>query len=253
METSVKSSARLTEQDLSNLFEKTISVYSSMFDSSEIRKSRKSHQQKWNHTTEDPEVYRYYSESASRDYALSVIDDYVGSASDTRIIKSQYCRTLLECQARGFGRGNFGADYGGAVGLYSIGMIALGMEVDLYDANSFALQIALETAVKMFSSVSMTTVSCKANTELIREYDCVVAMDVFEHLHDPVWQLLETHSKLKVGGVLFDGTHFGNTDRHKEHIAADDSRAIQFNEVQGAMFTRADRRWNCPKVLVKVA
>ncbi len=126
-------------------------------------------------------------------------------------------------------------DFGSGVGAGAILFARRGFEVALADISSTLLGFSawrLEQRNLPAQLIDLKSSGLPENT-----FDLITAMDVFEHLADPVGTIDELHQALKPGGYLFGRFHAEVDEDHPQHIVLDfaptftRSRELGFVEV----------------------
>jgi 2-polyprenyl-3-methyl-5-hydroxy-6-metoxy-1,4-benzoquinol methylase len=110
-------------------------------------------------------------------------------------------------------------DFGSGVGSGGILFGRNGYDVTLADVSSPLLSFAKwrhEQCDLPVSCIDLKTESLAAN-----RFDFITAMDVFEHLVDPVKTAEEVCNALAPGGILFGRFHADPHDTHLTHIVKD--------------------------------
>ena len=110
-------------------------------------------------------------------------------------------------------------DFGAGVGSGSILFARHGFEVTLADISSSMLDFSrwrLETRKLPARYLDLKVSSLPGNG-----FDMVAAMDVFEHLVDPVGTVDDIHRALKPGGFLFGRFHAEVDEDRPHHIVQD--------------------------------
>jgi SAM-dependent methyltransferase len=69
--------------------------------------------------------------------------------------------------------------------------------------------------------MSASFVNLQQATLPIASFDMILAMDVFEHLTDPVTTVEQIWSALRPGGVFFARLQVQKADTHPQHIVRD--------------------------------
>lgn len=156
-------------------------------------------------------VERYYDLSASHLFELmswhSLVDDLSPLA---------YVVALRFAQATGCQRA---LDFGAGVGSGGLLFARAGLEVTLGDISSVMLDFARWRFARR--SLPVTVVDLKSERLPECAYDLITAMDVVEHLIDPVGTIEELHRALAPGGFLLGRFAVEADDERGEHVVRD--------------------------------
>lgn len=156
-------------------------------------------------------VERYYDQSASYIYDLmwwhALHDDLspLGYVTSLDFAARHGCRSYL--------------DFGSGVGAGAILFARRGFDIALADISSTLLGFSrwrLE-----LRGVPAQLIDLKSDKLPEAAFDIITAMDVFEHLIDPVETIVELHRALKPGGFLFGRFHAEIDETHPQHIVLD--------------------------------
>jgi 2-polyprenyl-3-methyl-5-hydroxy-6-metoxy-1,4-benzoquinol methylase len=120
--------------------------------------------------------------------------------------------------ARRHGCGSY-LDFGSGVGAGALVFARNGLNVALADISSTLLRfcnwrLSQRELPAQFIDLKQDKLSDNA-------FDIITAMDVFEHLVDPVEALTELHRSLKSGGYLFGRFAAEEDESHPQHIVLD--------------------------------
>ena len=110
-------------------------------------------------------------------------------------------------------------DFGAGIGAGSILFLRHGIASTLADISSNLLTFCrwrLETR-----GLSAESIDLKTRKLPSAAYDMITAMDVFEHLVDPVSTVEQLYAALKPGGFLFGRFHGESDPSRPQHIVAD--------------------------------
>jgi mycofactocin glycosyltransferase len=131
-------------------------------------------------------------------------------------------------------------DFGCGVGSGAVLFARNGFEVSIADISSLLLRFS---AWRLASrQLSCRVLDLKVDRLPTATYDLVLAMDVFEHLVDPVGAVDEIARALKPGGFLFGRFHVEEDDTHVTHVVKDFTATLERMRVVG--FEEAWRdRW----------
>ena len=110
-------------------------------------------------------------------------------------------------------------DFGSGVGAGALLFIRAGIEMTLADISTTLLSFARWRVATR--GVQAHFVDLKHESLPDGEFDMILAMDVFEHLADPVETVDRLCRALKPGGVLFARIHAENDASRPQHIARD--------------------------------
>jgi SAM-dependent methyltransferase len=110
-------------------------------------------------------------------------------------------------------------DFGAGVGSGGILFARHGLEVTLADISSRLLGFS-EWRFRV-RGLAAPCIDLKTDRLPARAFDLVTAMDVFEHLVDPVEAVERLWEALKPGGFLFGRFHAEPDDKHTTHIVKD--------------------------------
>lgn len=110
-------------------------------------------------------------------------------------------------------------DFGSGVGAGALLFIRAGIEMTLADISTTLLSFARwRIAVRRLQA---RFVDLKQEAIPVAEFDMILAMDVFEHLVDPVAAIDQLYSALKPGGLLFARIHAEIDADRPQHIVRD--------------------------------
>jgi SAM-dependent methyltransferase len=110
-------------------------------------------------------------------------------------------------------------DFGAGVGAGSILFAKGGLETTAADIST-GLQVFSRWRLDL-RKLSAQFIDLKASRIPERAFDFVTAMDVFEHLPDPVRTVEELDAALKPGGYLFARLHAEEDEERPQHIVMD--------------------------------
>jgi len=116
-------------------------------------------------------------------------------------------------------------DFGSGVGSGGLLFGRNGCDVTLGDVSSPLLKFATWRHERR--GLSVKGIDLKSEALPANQFDFMTAMDVFEHLVDPVKTAEEVCGALKPGGVLFGRFHVDADDKHFTHIVKDFKPTIQ--------------------------
>jgi 2-polyprenyl-3-methyl-5-hydroxy-6-metoxy-1,4-benzoquinol methylase len=156
-------------------------------------------------------VERYYDQSASYIYDLmwwhALHDDLspLGYVTALDFAARHGCRSYL--------------DFGSGVGVGAILFARRGFDIALADISSTLLGFSrwrLE-----LRGLPAQLIDLKSDKLPEATFDIITAMDVFEHLIDPVETIDDLHRAIKPGGFLFGRFHAEIDETHPQHIVFD--------------------------------
>jgi SAM-dependent methyltransferase len=156
-------------------------------------------------------VERYYDQSEGYIYdlmwwhTLRDDDSPLGYVSALEFARQKGCGSYL--------------DFGSGVGAGAILFARHGFDVALADISSTLLSFSQWRLAQR--NLSAGYIDLKADKLPDGEFDIVTAMDVFEHLVDPVGAVDQLRQALKPGGYLFGRFHAEVDETHPQHIALD--------------------------------
>jgi Methyltransferase domain len=116
-------------------------------------------------------------------------------------------------------RCNRSLDFGSGVGSGAILFARHGFEIALADISSTLLRFSAWRLVQR--DLPARLFDLKTSKLQRNAFDIITAMDVFEHLADPVGTVDELHKALKSGGYLFGRFHAEADEDHPQHIVCD--------------------------------
>jgi SAM-dependent methyltransferase len=156
-------------------------------------------------------VERYYDRSEGYIYdlmwwhTLRDDDSPLGYVSALEFARQKGCGSYL--------------DFGSGVGAGAILFARHGFDVALADVSSTLLSFSQWRLARR--NLSARYIDLKADKLPDGEFDIVTAMDVFEHLVDPVGAVDQLRRALKPGGYLFGRFHAEVDETHPQHIVLD--------------------------------
>lgn len=156
-------------------------------------------------------VERYYDQSEGYIYdlmwwhALSDDDSPLGYVTALDFACRNGCRSYL--------------DFGSGVGAGAVLFARHEFEVALADISSVLLGFSQWRLAQR--RLPARFVDLKREPLPDRAFDLIAAMDVFEHLVDPVEAINDLHRALKPGGYLFGRFHAEVDTDHPQHIVLD--------------------------------
>ena len=172
-------------------------------------------------------IERFYDESPTTMYELMWWHSLRDDASPLA-----YVTALHLAQQRGCRRH---LDFGAGVGSGGILFVRHGFDVTLADISSTLLQFTSWRLGRR--TLPATYVDLKTSSLTPNAFDVVTAMDVFEHLVDPVNTVEELSGALKPGGLLFARIAAEPDVDRPQHIVQDFAptferlRSLGFTEV----------------------
>lgn len=110
-------------------------------------------------------------------------------------------------------------DFGSGVGSGAILFARNGFEISLADISSTLLEFSAWRLEHR--NLSARLIDLKSSGLPENAFDIITAMDVFEHLADPVGTIDELWRALKPGGYLFGRFHAEVDQEHPQHIIFD--------------------------------
>jgi 2-polyprenyl-3-methyl-5-hydroxy-6-metoxy-1,4-benzoquinol methylase len=110
-------------------------------------------------------------------------------------------------------------DFGSGVGSGAVLFTQAGIKMTLADISTSLLQFAHWRFVRRKLSAHFLDLSHCALPAA--SFDMILAMDVFEHLTDPVGTTEQLWQALRPGGLLFARIHVENAGTHPQHIVQD--------------------------------
>ncbi|MFZ2445136.1 MAG: class I SAM-dependent methyltransferase [Syntrophobacteraceae bacterium] len=130
-------------------------------------------------------------------------------------------------------------DFGSGVGSGALLFVRNGITVTLADISSKALGFSAWRFARR--GLEARQIDLKSQ-KLPAAFDFITAMDVFEHLVDPVGTVRDLHAALKTGGYLFGRFHAELDELRPHHIVLDFEPT--FKELEKLGFTRVwQDRW----------
>jgi mycofactocin glycosyltransferase len=156
-------------------------------------------------------VERYYDQSANYIYDLmwwhTLHDDLspLGYVTALDFAARHGCHSYL--------------DFGSGVGVGAILFARRGFDIVLADISSTLLGFSrwrLE-----LRGLPAQLIDLKSDKLPEAAFDIITAMDVFEHLIDPIETIDELHRAIKPGGFLFGRFHAEIDESHPQHIVLD--------------------------------
>src|SRR5262245_28030540 len=110
-------------------------------------------------------------------------------------------------------------DFGSGVGTGALLFAQGGIKMTLADVSTTLLKFAHWRFVRRKLSADFLDLSQSALPAA--SFDLILAMDVFEHLTDPVATAEQLWQALRPGGLLFARIHVENAGTHPQHIVQD--------------------------------
>lgn len=110
-------------------------------------------------------------------------------------------------------------DFGAGVGSGAILFARDGLETSLADISGTMLDFSRWRF--QIRDLSASFIDLKTESLPARAFDLIAAMDVFEHLVDPVRAVDELHAALRPGGLIFGRFAVEPGDDRSEHIVRD--------------------------------
>jgi 2-polyprenyl-3-methyl-5-hydroxy-6-metoxy-1,4-benzoquinol methylase len=166
------------------------------------------------------EVHRWYAETDKYLYDLAYY--HIGSDSYLEALEE----TLKVCREHG---GHI-LDFGGGDGDLCIRLAELGLDVTYCDVPGITMDFAIwrfnkrGLAIKRFASDDPHTVA------LPETYDIIIAMDVLEHLVNPLHYCSVFFNNLRPGGLFIAKPSFSNHDMFPMHLRSNAAYIDTFND-----------------------
>jgi len=201
-----------------------LAQYSGCEDLSEIRRRCSfalSHvKDEWHGTVECEDhqsVEQFYNESEAMIYELMWWHSLSEDASPLAYVTAFHFARLHGCKSY--------LDFGAGVGSGAILFARNGLEVTLADISSSMLDFSRWRFG--LRGLSAQFVDLKEHRLPSNAYDMLAAMDVFEHLVDPVKTVDELWRSMKPGGFLFGRFHSEVDEDRPHHIVQDFGPTLQ--------------------------
>jgi mycofactocin glycosyltransferase len=174
----------------------------------------------WHGTVERDDhqsVEQFYNESEAMIYELMWWHTLSEDASPLAYVTAFHFARLHGCESY--------LDFGAGVGSGAILFARHGLEVTLADISSSMLDFSRWRFG--LRGLSAQFVDLKERRLPNNAYDMVAAMDVFEHLLDPVKTIDELWQTMKPGGFLFGRFHSEVDEDRPHHIVQDFGPTLQ--------------------------
>jgi len=130
-------------------------------------------------------------------------------------------------------------DFGSGVGSGALLFIRAGIEVTLADISTTLLSFARWRIAAR--GLQANFVNLKQEPMPAAEFDMILAMDVFEHLTNPIETVDHLWQALKPGGLLFARIHAESDPNRPQHIVTDFGPTLKRIEELGLVEKWADK------------
>jgi 2-polyprenyl-3-methyl-5-hydroxy-6-metoxy-1,4-benzoquinol methylase len=158
-----------------------------------------------------PSIERFYDTTQATIYELMWWHTLHDDASPLAYVTALHFAQQHGCQRY--------LDFGAGVGSGAILFAQHGLEVTLADISSTLLGFSQWRLARR--GLTATAIDLKVSSLPDSAFDLITAMDVFEHLVDPVETVERLWVALKPGGFLYARIHAESDEDRPQHIAQD--------------------------------
>lgn len=201
---------QVREKDISNLLQDMCLYFNSTLLEMQrkIERGTVSLAREWNDRNPQTadEVLTFYKEAENYIFDLAFWHQLGGIQQQTQSI-------VKFCREEGL---NQILDYGCGIGELSIALAEAGCNVTLADVSGKTFDFA-KWRVKQ-KGLDVKLIDVIDDFPLIETYDCIVCLEVLEHLWDPTSMIKHFYSHLRLGGFLLVTATFEHTKLHPMHL-----------------------------------